>query len=403
MNKQYKFIILGAGPSGLSFAHTLLDCGERSFLIIEKEEIAGGLCRSVIVDEAPLDIGGGHFLDVKNQAALDLLFRFMPRSEWREFARVSKIRMRGTEIDYPLEANLWQFPIEDQLDFLQSVSEAGCVRGLAMPESFEDWISWKLGRRIADEYMLPYNRKIWSTDLKELGTYWLYKLPDVSFREILQSCLERRPSGAIPAHGIFLYPKRCGYGEVWRRMGLALGEHLLTSTPVNQIDIRNKIINQSFRAEMIINTIPWTQWLRIAHLPESIENCISQLRYVSIDVDYFSQDFPSAAHWIYEPDERLAYHRILLRSNFCLGSRGYWTETNSKRPVEKKAGWSYGNEYAYPLNTIDKPHTILEIRKWAEQNGIVSLGRWGTWEHMNSDIAVSSGIAAAKKILGNNF
>ncbi len=403
MNKQYRYLILGAGPSGLSFAHTLLDYGEQSFLIIEKEKIAGGLCRSEIVDDAPLDIGGGHFLDIKNRAALDLLCRFMPRSEWQEFTRISTIKIRGTEVDYPLEANLWQLSIEDQIDFLESISAAGCVRGLAMPESFEDWVSWKLGKRIAEEYMLPYNRKIWSMDLKELGTYWLYKLPDVSFRETLKSCLERRPSGTIPAHGTFLYPKGFGYGEVWKRMGLALGDHLLTSTPVNRIDIRDKIINNSFRANMIINTIPWTQWLHISDLPEPIEKSISRLRYTSIDVDYLPETHRSAAHWIYEPDERLAYHRILCRGNFCPGSKGYWTETNSKRAVEKKAGWRHRNEYAYPLNTLDKPRTIREICKWAEQNNIISLGRWGTWEHMNSDIAVSSGISAAKIILGRGF
>jgi protoporphyrinogen oxidase len=400
--KQYNYIILGAGPSGLSFAHTLLECGERSFLIIEKEKIAGGLCRSEIVDDAPLDIGGGHFLDIKNQAALDLLFRFMPRSEWQEFTRISTINIRGTEVDYPLEANLWQLSIEDQIDFLESIAAAGCVQGSAAPEAFEDWISWKLGRRIAEEYMLPYNRKIWSMDLRELGTYWLSKLPDVSFRETLQSCLERRPFGTIPAHGTFLYPKGFGYGEVWKRMGLALGEHLRISTPVSAIDIRNKIINNMFKAEMIINTIPWTQWLHISDLPDPVEKSISQLQYASIDVDYSSETLPSAAHWIYEPDERLAYHRILCRSNFCPGSKGHWTETNSKRAVEKKSGWSRRNDYAYPLNTLDKPHAIREIRAWAEQNHIISLGRWGTWEHMNSDIAVSAGISAAKKILGKS-
>ncbi|MBM3126818.1 MAG: amine oxidoreductase, partial [Chloroflexi bacterium] len=85
--QHYKYVILGAGPSGLSFAHTLKSLGEDSFLVIEKESVAGGLCRSETVDGAPLDIGGGHFLDVKRQEALNLLFRFLPRSEWRGYCR----------------------------------------------------------------------------------------------------------------------------------------------------------------------------------------------------------------------------------------------------------------------------------------------------------------------------
>ncbi len=60
-----KFLILGAGPSGLSFAESLLRNGESDFVLIEKEREPGGLCRSKEVDGAPLDICGGHFLDVR--------------------------------------------------------------------------------------------------------------------------------------------------------------------------------------------------------------------------------------------------------------------------------------------------------------------------------------------------
>ena len=397
--KYYKYVILGAGPSGLSFAHTLKDHGESSFLVLEKETVAGGLCRSEEVDGAPLDIGGGHFLDMKRKDALNFIFRFMPHAEWQEFRRVSKIRIRGVEIDYPIEANLWQLPLNDQIDFLESIARAGCIRGTAMPQTFEKWILWKLGKLIAEEYMLPYNRKIWEIKLNRLGTYWLYKLPDVSFRETLQSCLEQKPFGNLPAHATFLYPKKNGYGEIWKRMGEALGDQLLTSTPVSSIDVKTRTINGIFKAERIITTVPWTQWPNIARLPESMIKSIKRLKYVSIDVDYKSEILPGNAQWIYDPDETHTYHRIVCRNNFRKGSRGYWTETNSMR-FHAREGWRYRNQYAYPVNTKDKPSSIAEILRWAKRHRIIGLGRWGTWEHMNSDVAVSLGIQAAKQMMG---
>ena len=106
----------------------------------------------------------------------------------------------------------------------------------------------------------------------------------------------------------------------------------------------------------------------------------------------------SKAHWTYEPDESLSYHRVLYRTNFCKGSRGYWTETNSRRSVPIDM-WRYRNEYAYPLNTRDKPETIKKILSWAEQHSIIGLGRWGKWEHMNSDEAVSQAVTAAKTLV----
>lgn len=396
--ENIRYLILGAGPAGLAFAHTLRDRGEESFLLLEQEAVAGGLCRSEEVDGAPLDKGGGHFLDMKRPEVLELLFRFLPRDEWQQHQRISRINLRGTAIDYPLEANLWQLPVADQVEFLESIAQAGCVRGMPTPESFSEWISWKLGQRIAEEYMLPYNRKIWSTELDELGTYWLHKLPDVSFRETLQSCLEHCPCGSIPAHGYFLYPKEHGYGEVWRRMGESLGERLVLNTPVDSIDINNRIVNGRFRAETIITTIPWTVWLDRSSLPKPIAAQVAKLRYSSVDVDYCSDNLPDDAHWIYEPDENLAYHRILCRHNFCSGSRGYWTETNTLRSTEQ-IGWRYHNEFAYPLNTLEKPTAIAEILAWGCDNGIRGLGRWGTWEHMNSDVAVAEGIALAGKMV----
>lgn len=396
--QSYKYVILGAGPSGLSFAHTLLDHGEESFVVIEQETVAGGLCRSQEVDGAPLDIGGGHFLELKQKPVLDLLFRFLPRSEWQEYQRKSRILLRGVELDYPLEANLWQLPLDDQVDFLASIAQAGCVQGMAMPESFAEWISWKLGERIAQEYMLPYNRKIWSVELERLGTYWLHKLPDVSFRETLRSCLERLSHGTLPAHGSFLYPKNHGYGEVWKRMGEALGERLVTGTPVKHIDLETRVVNGHFRGERLVTTIPWTLWPSFATLPEAVCRQVERLEYASIDVDYLPETLATNAHWLYVPDETISYHRILCRSNFCAESGGYWTETNSTRAVEA-GGWRYRNEFAYPLNTLNKPAASAEVAAWGETRNIFSLGRWGTWEHMNSDVAVLNGIKAAEKLL----
>ena len=91
--ERVKYLILGAGPAGLSFANCLKQKGEESFLLLEKEKEAGGLCRSMDVDGAPLDIGGGHFLDVRRPEVNRFLFGFMPEEEWNRYERDSKISL----------------------------------------------------------------------------------------------------------------------------------------------------------------------------------------------------------------------------------------------------------------------------------------------------------------------
>lgn len=101
-----KYLILGAGPSGLSFANRLKQVGETNFLVLEKENEAGGLCRSTNVDGYPFDIGGGHFLDIRNPSVNNFLFNFMPKEEWNLYERDSRIFINKKIINYPIEANI---------------------------------------------------------------------------------------------------------------------------------------------------------------------------------------------------------------------------------------------------------------------------------------------------------
>lgn len=398
--KKVKFLILGAGPSGLSFAVKLLELGETSFLVLEKESEAGGLCRSKEVDGSPLDIGGGHFLDVKNKNVLDFIYRFLPEEEWNQFNRKSTIRLRDCEIDYPFESNIWQFPGEKQKEYLLSISRAGCNTGRPIPEKFKDWIYWKLGDKIAEDYMIPYNKKIWSIDLNRLGIYWLYKLPNVSYKDTLWSCKNKKQSGGIPAHALFAYPKKYGYGEVWKRMADRLAGKILLNNPARNLDFKNLIVNKKYKAEVIVNTIPWIQLSGSTGLPDFIREKIKKLEYASIRVSYHSESPGKKPHWVYIPDEEISHHRIVNRHNFCPNSKGYWTETNTKRvKVEKeKYKWCHINKFAYPVNTINKPKAINTILEWCKERSIFGLGRWGEWEHVNSDAAVKNAINLAEKL-----
>jgi protoporphyrinogen oxidase len=395
--KNIKFLILGAGPTGLSLAHSLVACGVplNEIVVIEKESTVGGLCRSAIVDGYPVDIGGGHFLDTKRKSVLNFLFNFMPEIEWNIFDRISKINIHNIHIDYPIESNLWQLPLALQADYLDSLARADSSFSKEMPKDFSKWVTWKLGEMIANNYMIPYNNKIWSMDLSTLGTYWLYKLPDVNFKEAILSCLMGKPFGTLPAHSTFLYPKIHGYGEVWRRMGCALEDSLILDTNIDSIDINDRVVNGRWKAESIISTIPWNSWLSVSELPSQVVFAIKNLKKISIDVDYFPETLESNAHWIYEPNEKFSYHRKLLRSNFCLGSPGYWTETNSARRCITSRH-RFINDYAYPVNTIDKIENVEIIEKWSKSCNIYGIGRWGKWEHMNSDVCVEEAIKFAE-------
>lgn len=402
--RRLKYLILGAGPAGLTFASRLKQNGEKSFLVLEKESCPGGLCRSMEVDGAPLDIGGGHFLDVRRPEADKFLFGFMPKEEWELYERDSRIFFDGGYISHPFEANIWQMKPEKQKEYLSSIAEAGCNLGEPVPEQFVDWIYWKLGKKIAEDYMLPYNEKMFGSNLNALGTYWLEKLPNVSFEETRRSCEMRRAYGEQPGHAQFYYPKKFGFGELWLRMGKELGEQLLTDKAVCAVDFDKGSVTCKdgavYTAETIITTIPWMELETAEGMPEELRQEIKELRYSSVEIAYVPGCLDTKAQWIYYPQREISWHRILVRYNFCPGSAGYWTETNGERIEPENGQFRYMNRYAYPLNTVKKPAVMKRLLHWASEKRVYGLGRWGEHEHYNSDLVVERAMRAADRLSG---
>ncbi len=401
--ENMRYLILGAGPAGLTVGNKLKEKGITDFLILEAEPEAGGLCRSAIVDGSPFDIGGGHFLDVRRPAVNQFLFRFMPEYEWNKYNRKTQLVVNGNTIGQPIEANIWQMKIADQVEYLKSIAMAGCNLGEPMPEKFVDWIYWKLGKRIAEDYMVPYNQKMFGKNLDALGTYWLNKLPNVSFEETLLSCLERKAHGTDPGHTQFYYPKKYGYGELWLRMAKAIEGQIEYNKSVCMMDFERKKVKTTdgleYHADIIITTIPWTSFESLG-MPGKLKDDVAQLRFSSIQTEYISEHLDTEAQWIYYSGQELPYHRILVRHNFCPDSRGYWTETNSERTVPTK-NFTYMNKYAYPLNTIDKPVIMSRLLSWSRAHGVIGLGRWGEHQHYNSDVTVGLAMKLADGLGGD--
>lgn len=411
--RTFDYLILGAGPAGLSFANMLKKLSpDTSFMVLEKEESAGGLCRSKDVDGSPLDIAGGHFLDVRRPKVNEFLFEFMPEEEWNIFDRDSRIDMGTYEIGHPFEANIWQMPQDEQVKYLKSIAVAGCNLDTPMPEKFTEWIVWKLGQRVADAYMLPYNSKMFGGALEELGTYWLNKLPNVSFEDTLLSCLNRKPYGTQPGHARFYYPKKYGYGELWLRMAKALGNGIEYQKTVDVLDLKEKTVictdGSQYKGKRIITTIPWNSIGSILNCDDEILNSIKKLKHTGTEIRYVPENLDTKAHWIYVPDNQTSYHRILVRHNFCTDSKGYWVETNLNRvhmaENEKVISsdteqYAYANEYTYPLNTIDKPQIMKTLLEYMAGSEVYGLGRWGEHEHYNSDLTVELAMNLANKLL----
>ena len=57
------------------------------------------------------------------------------------------------------------------------------------------------------------------------------------------------------------------------------------------------------------------------------------------------------------------------------------------------------NEYAYPLNTIEKPRIMYSLLSYCKTKSVYGLGRWGEHNHYNSDVTVERAMCLAEEMM----
>lgn len=400
----HDYLIIGGGMTGITVGRLLQLSGVENFHILESADEPGGLCRTKQIGAHVLDTGGGHFLCTKYPHVYDFVFSHIPKTEFNHFARISKVAIDGHEIDYPLESSIWQLPPELCAEYLISIVQNGEARGLPPPTNFEAWIRWKLGDKVTDGYMLPYNRKIWGVEPHEMDIDWLHKIPRLDLRQITRACLTRYGDPAnMPSHAGFYYPKSGGFQRIVDAISAPLLNKIECSTPVERIERQGDIlvVNGRYRARRVINTVPWHALAESPIFDAPVRAAIRRLRANQLVVSLHEIEHGSDAHWLYQPDETLRHHRSFFIHNFAPHSarNGVYRETNYKRwQAGQGEIYSENNPYAYPIPTLGWANAIDKVLACAEPQGVFGVGRWGQWQYFNSDVCIHEAMRLVERL-----
>ncbi|HUD69959.1 MAG TPA: FAD-dependent oxidoreductase, partial [Acidimicrobiales bacterium] len=96
------YVVIGAGPAGLTAAYQLVKRGE-PVLVIEADDIVGGISRTVERDGWRFDLGGHRFF-TKVPEVEALWHEILPEGDFLLRPRMSRIFYQGKYYDYPLKA-----------------------------------------------------------------------------------------------------------------------------------------------------------------------------------------------------------------------------------------------------------------------------------------------------------
>lgn len=440
-------LIVGGGPAGLSAGLHLED---PDFVLADKQDRPGGLCRSIIEDGFTFDHAGHIFFT--QDSYVDGLFRDVLKENFHEQARESWVYLYDAYQRYPFQANLHGLPPEVVKECLLGVIAASRQTGGAAdgegragaPANFLEWSLRTFGEGITRHFMQPYNFKVWGIDPAEMSCDWIAgRVLTPSLDEVIDGALRRGRSDLGP-NARFGYPLRGGceafVAGLARRVRGRGGEIVPHRTLVRVDPKRRRAYFrveepgassariEAIRYGTLFPSVPLPDLIAaIDGAPGGVRDAASGLPTtavicVNLGID---REKVTEKHWIYYPEgpEKYLFQRIFVQSNASPhtappGHSALTFEISHSKakplPVRGKravidaciAGlkrtdlWRDGDRvvyakvvgmpHAYIPFTPDRPGRLDVINAYLHAQGIHPIGRFGEWKYLNQDGAILS-------------
>jgi len=401
-------LIVGAGISGLATAAFSPD---PDYLVLEADREIGGYCKTIHRDGFVWDYSG-HFFHFKDPA-IEAWLRARMTGEVRTVARRSLIRFGGADIDFPFQKNIHQLPRQDFIDCLVDLF----FREGGEPRSFEDMIYKRYGRGIADKFLVPYNRKLYATDLDALDVDAMGRFfPHADLADIVRNM--RTPDNA-GYNATFTYPAGGAIEYVKALLHDLPAEAVSCGERVLRIDLAAKT------AETTRRTIRWKHVISSAPLPALLQMCgvasapVWSWNQVVVWNLGFDRKGPEGVHWMYFPDPSRVFYRVGWYDNIMGADRmSLYVEIGARagespdpealraRVLEDLAAERIVDGHALLSShtvTLDPAYVHITRASIAEQarcaallnaHGVHSVGRYGGWTYCS----IEDTIVAARRL-----
>ena len=153
-------LIIGAGISGLSYAAAT----GNDYQIIEAEDQIGGYCKTIYKDGFVWDYSG-HFFHFQHPELRDYVMQRISPDEMLTVQKHTQILYKNRHVDFPFQMNIHQL---EQEEFIDCLYDLFAIPEGASSNTFKQMLYAKFGRSIAEKFLIPYNSKLYATDLDRL-------------------------------------------------------------------------------------------------------------------------------------------------------------------------------------------------------------------------------------------
>lgn len=403
--QETRFLVIGGGITGLAFASRL---EQRDCLICEAEAELGGYCRTVVRDGFIWDYSGHFFHFRKPEIERELVARMGPERV-RRIQRDARIYYRGRLLDFPFQRNIDQLPHEEFVECLGDLFQ----RPAGAPSNFREMLYAKFGRGISEKFLVPYNEKLYATDLARLDVDAMGRFfPHAEAEDIVRGLggTKSRAERAASYNATFTYPEG---GAIEYVAALAHGlrpEQILIEERVVSIDLEQKVARTSkrnIRFEYLLSSVPFPRLLELCGIPYPA-GVFSHNQVLVFNLGFDAKG-PAGTHWIYYPERDLIFYRVGFYDNIFSTPRmslyveiGYPSDVRidanevsaarervlaDLRRVQVIDRQQLVAEHhvvldpAYVHITRASQATVTELKALLALRGVYSAGRYGSWTY----------------------
>lgn len=410
-------LIIGAGVSGLTYAANT----KENYLIIEKEERPGGLCKTFYQDGFIWDYAG-HFFHFAKPDTKRMFESNIDHSNFVICNKKTNINYNGTDVDYPFQMNIHQLPKDEFIDCLYDLFHR---REKNQYDSFEDMLYGKFGKSITEKFLKPYNEKLYACDLNELDTNAMGRFfPYANPQQIIDNM---KLKDVKTYNSTFDYPKKGAQFFVDLLLSMIDTSKIRCSSEIEKIDFDKKIAvidGVEYQYEKLINTMPLNHFLEF--LPEDLSTMKNQLNCNKVLVFNLGFDNPAInkeLHWTYIPMKDIIFYRCGFYNNILGDDRlsmyieiGY--KENEKIDIDDALARTLDglkkleiiknhNLVSYNSLVINPGYVhiteksvsaVKNIRDRLQKNSIYTIGRYGKWTYCSIEDCMIDAINLAKGI-----
>lgn len=306
-----KYLILGAGISGLTFASYCND----DYLIIEKENSVGGYCKTHYNKDFVWDYAG-HFFHFKTEEFKKKFIESLDQKDYVTQNKKTFIYFDNDLIDFPFQTHIHELSKEKFIDCLYDLFNKEEKDNY---DNFLDMLYGKFGKSITEMFLKPYNEKLYATDLTKLDTDAMGRFfPYADVKAIINNMKDSKLNSY---NNTFLYPKKGAQVIIDILMKAIDKNKIFLNSVISNIDIKNKKViledGKEIEYEYLINSIPFNKFLKLIN--NNDYNIFSEnLTYNKVLV--FNLGFNKKSkynnhHWLYFPDKNINFYRVGFYDN----------------------------------------------------------------------------------------